>query len=341
VSSRSQGGFQAPFRRAASWYGIGKPGEDEIGVREFLRIYWPLIAITVLGVIVALMFVAPAPPKHVVVAGGAQGGAYAAAAEEYAVSLREKGVKATVINTAGSVDNLGRLNAGEAAIAVVQAGTAGDLDTDDLRSLGAIFYEPLWVFHRKGIQMSDLRDVEGKRVAVGAEGSGLRALTDLLLPEAGVEPGEYTPVELGGQAAANALQAGDVDIALIVSGADPAWIVGLVADPDIELLSLDRVRALKRRHPFLDEVILYAGVLDPARNLPAEDITLLAPAAEIVVRKVDGHPLGIGNLAGDLHGEVGVIPPGPELIRHLVQDLGDLGRVVLADSEGNGLAELT
>lgn len=258
-------------------------------MREFFRVYWPLIAIAVLGVVVALMFVAPAPPRSVVIAGGAEGGAYAAAAEQYAQALREKGIKATVINTAGSVDNLRRLNAGEVSIAVVQAGTSGSADVSSLRSLGAIFYEPLWVFHRAGVSMTDLRDVEGKRVAVGAPGSGLRALTDLLLPEAGVGPEEYTLVELGGQAAARALQQGDADVALIVSGADPAWIADLVADPDVELLSLERIRALKRRHSFLDEVTLYEGVLDPARNLPDRDVTLLAPAAEIVVRG-DLHP---------------------------------------------------
>lgn len=258
-------------------------------MREFFRVYWPLLAIAVLGVVVALMFVAPAPPRSVVIAGGAEGGAYAASAERFAESLRAKGVQANVLTTAGSVDNLRRLNAGEASIAVVQAGTAGDMDVAALRSLGAIFYEPLWVFHRSGVRMTDLRDVEGMRVAVGAPGSGLRALSDLLLPEAGVMPGEYTPVELGGQAAARALMAGEADIALIVSGADPAWLADLVAAPGIELLSLERARALKRRHAFLDEVTLYAGVLDPARNLPAEDVTLLAPAAEIIVR-ADLHP---------------------------------------------------
>lgn len=258
-------------------------------MRDFFRVYWPLLAIAVLGVIVALLFVAPAPPRSLIIAGGAEGGAYAAVAGQYAVSLEEKGVKTTVLNTAGSVDNLRRLNSGEASMAVVQAGTAGEVDTGSLRSLGAIFYEPLWVFHKTSIPMSDLRDVKGRRVAVGAPGSGLRALTDLLLPEAGVNPGDYTPVELGGQAAANALLAGEADIALIVSGADPAWIAELIASPGVELLSLDRARALKRRHSFLDEVTLYAGVLDPARNLPATDVTLLAPVAEIVVRS-DLHP---------------------------------------------------
>jgi hypothetical protein len=47
--------------------------------------------------------------------------------------------------------------------------------------------------------------------------------------------------------------------------------------------------ALARRHPYLDEVTLYRGVLDLKAILPREDVMLIAPAAQIVVRE-DLHP---------------------------------------------------
>jgi hypothetical protein len=63
----------------------------------------------------------------------------------------------------------------------------------------------------------------------------------------------------------------------------------LVGDPAIELLSMKEAHALARRHPYLDEVTLYRGVLDLASILPKEDVMLIAPAAQIVVRE-DLHP---------------------------------------------------
>ena len=44
-----------------------------------------------------------------------------------------------------------------------------------------------------------------------------------------------------------------------------------------------------RRHPYLDEVVLYRGVVDMAEILPKDDVMLIAPAAQLVVRE-DLHP---------------------------------------------------
>ena len=117
----------------------------------------------------------------------------------------------------------------------------------------------------------------------------MRVLASLLLAEAGVTPESYTAIPLAGQAAAAALQAGEIDIALLVSGPTAPWLTGLAGDPDISLLSMREAHALARRHPYLDEVMLYRGVLDLKAILPREDVMLIAPAAQIVVRE-DLHP---------------------------------------------------
>jgi TRAP transporter TAXI family solute receptor len=257
-------------------------------IKNFLRVYGAPIAIVVLGLVVAFMFMAPAPPKRITLAGGAAGGAYAATAEAYAATLRKFDIAVDVQETAGSVDNLARVKSRQADVAIVQTGVAGAKD-DSVRSIGAVFYEPLWVFHRKSVRVEELQDLAGRRVAIGPEGSGVRALASLLLTEVGLKPEAFTAVPLAGQAAAVALQKGEIDVAVVVSGATSSWIAGLIADPQIELLSMKEAHALSRRHPYLDEVTLYRGVIDLANILPREDVMLIAPAAQIVVRE-DLHP---------------------------------------------------
>jgi uncharacterized protein len=181
------------------------------------------------------------------------------------------------------------VKSGQADAGIVQTGLASDLGQEGVRSLGAVFYEPLWVFHRKTAPMESLQDVVGRRVAIGPEGSGVRVLAALLLSEAGVTPDQYTAIPLAGQAAATALQAGEIDVALVVSGATAPWLSGLVGDPALSLLSMREAHALARRHPYLDEVTLYRGVLDLKAILPRDDVMLIAPAAQIVVRE-DLHP---------------------------------------------------
>lgn len=258
-------------------------------VRNFLRFYGAPIAIIVLGLIVAFMFMAPAPPRKITIAGGASGGAYAATAETYAEALRKVGIEVEVVETAGSVDNLSRVKARTADVGIVQTGVAADVGQEGASSLGAVFYEPLWVFHRKTMRVEELQDLARARVAIGPEGSGVRALASLLLTEAGIAPGDFTAVPLAGQAAATALLKGEIDAAMVVSGPTTGWIADLIRDPQIELTSMKEAHALGRRHPYLDEVVLYRGVIDLASITPREDVMLIAPAAQIVVRD-DLHP---------------------------------------------------
>lgn len=258
-------------------------------MKQFLRFYGAPIAVVLLGLLVAFLFMAPAPPKKLVIAGGAAGGAYAATAESYARALREQGIEVDVLNTAGSVDNLAKIKARQADIGIIQTGLTADFGSDGVRSLGAVFYEPLWVFHRAAAPIEELQDIAGRRVAIGPEGSGVRALATLLLGEAGVTPDKYTASPLAGQAAAVALKADEIDVALVVSGPTTDWIADLIADRDIALLFMREAHALARRHPYLDEVTLYRGVVDLAAILPKDDITLIAPAAQIAVRE-DLHP---------------------------------------------------
>ena len=179
-----------------------------------------------------------------------------------------------------------------------------ELDTEGLESLGAVFYEPLWVFHRADVNIGDLRDFSGLRVAVGGEGSGVRALANTLLAETGVKPAAFKPLSLSGSRAAAAVLAGDIDVMFAVSGASAPWIKQLAAHPSVTLMSIRRAEGWNRRHPYLGRVILFEGSLDPAGNVPSQDVQLIAPTAQIVVRGAL-HP-AIQSLlieaAYDLHG---------------------------------------
>ncbi|MEM6626271.1 MAG: TAXI family TRAP transporter solute-binding subunit [Pseudomonadota bacterium] len=258
-------------------------------MREFLRAYWWLPATLFIACILALGVMAPAPPKSVSIAGGAPGGGYAAEALRISDALGVKKVKGEVLETTGSLDNLERLKSGEADIAIVQTGVVAPADSEEVVSLGAIYFEPLWVFHRAEIELQDLRGLEGLSVAMGDRGSGAEALARLLLPENGVEMSEMIVSPLGGRDAAAALKSGEVDVAMLVVGASADWIAELVHDPEISLLSIPRAHAYSRRYPYLAPVTLFEGVLDFEENIPASDVQLIAPAAQLVTRK-DLHP---------------------------------------------------
>ncbi|MEL6569628.1 MAG: TAXI family TRAP transporter solute-binding subunit [Pseudomonadota bacterium] len=258
-------------------------------VKDFLKVYWPFIAIAVLGVILALRFVEPAPPRKVTLAAGAPGGAYAAYAERYVNLLAEHKVDVEIINTEGSLDNLRLLTVGDADIALLQGGLTRPEDAERLRTLGRLFYEPFWVFVREDYGASRFEDLRDARVAIGAEGSGTRALAQHVRREFGGEWGTNSNLPLGGQAAANALLAGDIDAAAFSAGYTAPYVSNLMSADGIALLSFPRAPALAQRQPAFAHLTLLRGVMGVGENIPSADVEMIAPVAQLVVRE-DLHP---------------------------------------------------
>ncbi|MBB37094.1 MAG: TRAP transporter substrate-binding protein [Hirschia sp.] len=282
-------------------------------MKDFLKRYWWAFLVGVGMLVLAFSLLEPPPPKHVVMASGSPGGAYQQVAARYREALGNKNVEVEVLDTSGSIDNISRLLSGEADIAILQTGLVSPVQAESLLSLGAVYYEPLWIFHRKDFEMTDLRDLQGMTVALGEEGSGARALGMMLIADNGLTEGEITISPLGGSSAAQALMADEIDAALMVASPDADWVMQLASNPDVSLLSLERALAYSRRHPFLKNVVLPDGALSLSDDLPVKNIDMIAPYAQIVVRD-DLHP-AIQSLLlesmSETHGKGSLLaPPG-------------------------------
>lgn len=254
-------------------------------MQAFLKRYWWTICVGIFVIWGLFSLLEPPPPKSISMASGSQGGAYSATADVYRQLLDEVGVELKVEASSGSVDNLSRLMAGEVDAAIVQSGIAAQEHAEALYSLGAIYYEPLWVFVRSGQSLADLRGLAGKKIAIGADGSGTHALANVILLDNGLSEESYSPVSAGGANAAQLLLEGRVDAAFFVAGTKANWIKKLIATPGIELVSIERSLAYARRHPYLKDIILPDGVLSLKEGLPAGDVKLVSPVAQVVVKK--------------------------------------------------------
>lgn len=253
-------------------------------IRAFLWVY-ALIALVVLGALaVAWRFVAPPPPREIVVATAAPGGAYHAAAEAWARLLAREGITLRLRPTEGSIENLRLLSADppEVDIALVQGGVGGTATYPGLESLGAVFYEPLWVFVRR-TEETRLAELRGLSIAIGPEGSGTRALALRLLAANRIGPEHAALLPLAGMAAAEALVEGTADAAVFVSARPTEAIARLLRAPGIALVDFGpRADAYVAAFPYLTRVVLPAGAIDLADDLPPDSVVLVAPMAEVV-----------------------------------------------------------
>jgi len=253
---------------------------DRNPVKHQLKIYGPAALMVIAAFVLAFQFIKPAPPDRVVMATGGVDGAYHAFATRYAEFLAREGITLELRPTAGTVENLALLRSGEVSLAMVQGGVDDGDSAPQLLSLGSLYYEPLWLFYRKDVPLEQLRDLAGRRLAVGPEGSGTRALVRRLLRDNGV--GESAWVDLGGQEALDALLSADVDAAFFVISAESDLVDRLLRHPDIALADFSRADAYTRRYRFLNSLELPEGVVDLAANIPHKTVRLLAPTANLV-----------------------------------------------------------
>src|SRR5262249_46081996 len=129
------------------------------------------------------------PPRTVVMTTGPEGGAYRELGEKYRRILARSGVTLELRSSRGDIENLQRLQDAKSGVSVgfVGSGLTTESESPDIVSLGTVAYYPLWVFCR-GIPDADhLRQLRGKRVAVGQEGSGTRPLALELFRANGLE----------------------------------------------------------------------------------------------------------------------------------------------------------
>ncbi|MBI2315796.1 MAG: C4-dicarboxylate ABC transporter substrate-binding protein [Betaproteobacteria bacterium] len=264
---------------------------SRLSKRDLAAIGLPAIALIVAAFWVAYLFVEPAPPDRMVMTTGSEEGAYHAFALQYQEILARHGITLELRPSSGSVENLRRLTDDESGvdIGLVQSGTGDVEQYDDLATLGSVYYEPVWVFYRGRHALERLTRLRGKRVAIGAQGSGTRRIAIQLLNANHALAAPTRTVDLGGEAAARALKQGRVDAAFIVGPAEMPVVRELMAARGVKLMSFPRAPAYTNLFAFLSAVTLPEGGIDLARNIPGRDTVLLAPTANLVARD-DLHP---------------------------------------------------
>jgi TRAP transporter TAXI family solute receptor len=260
-------------------------------LKQFLKTNWWMVVVAVIAFAVTLRFVDPAPPGSITVITGSEDGRYYRVAGKIKSELAKEGLEVNLIPSAGSIANLEALLAedNEISMAFVQSGIENlfDGDTSELRSLGALYFEPIWLFYNRSRPVRFLRDLEGQRIAVGEPGSGSHAVAEFLLEASALKrPGEDPLIEsfeFGGEDAIDALEKGEVDAGFFVLPADSPMIKRLALNPELDFLSERRAAAFEGNYPFLSSCDVPAGLLDLAEDVPGTDRVLLAALATLVV----------------------------------------------------------
>ncbi len=260
---------------------------------------WLTVILTSLAGVMAtyFLFVEAPPPRHFVMATGSEEGAYHRFAERYRDLLAKDGITLEIRITNGSVENLELLKeeSSDVLVGFVQSGIVDPATSESLEALGSLYREPLWIFYRSEKVVDRLTQLRGQRIAVGPEGSGTRVVALQLLKANGLEVQEDDFSNLGGNAAATALETGEIDAAFFIAGIEAAYIGRLLKNPEIHLVELVQSEAYERQFRYLSAVRIVEGLLDLKQNIPSKEMNLIAPAATLIAHK-SLHPALVSQL---------------------------------------------
>ena len=259
--------------------------------RRLLIVSIAAAGIVVVGLGWVIMTLHPMPPRTVTMTTGSEGGSYHEFGKRYREIFARAGIDLRLVPSEGGVENLRRLRDSRSGIEIgfVQGGTSGGGESPDLVSLGTISYEPLWFFYRGPPPGRKLEGLRGKRISIGPEGSGTRVLATELLARFGIEPGIAEFLPYPPQVAAEKLLEGEIQSAMIVASWESPVVRRLLASNSVELVPFARADALVALYPYLNKLVLPAGVADMATNRPPADVTVLAPETSLLVRR-ELHP---------------------------------------------------
>ncbi len=212
-------------------------------------------------------------PTFINIATGGTAGTYfplgGALAEIWNTNI--KGMNATAQSTGASVANINLLRDGKNEVIMVQndicyyAVNGLEMFKDkafaDIRGLVTLYNETCQVVTLADKGINGIADLKGKRVAVGAAGSGAEANARQILEAAGLTYSDLTAQYLSFAEAANNLKDGNIDAAFVTAGHPTAAIQDIAASRKVALVNIspEIITAITSKYPYYTPTTIPAG----------------------------------------------------------------------------------
>jgi len=205
------------------------------------------------------------------------------------------GVNATAQSTGASVANINLLIDGKVEVVIVQNDIAMYANKgekmfegqafDDLRGLCTMYSEPLQIVTTDS-SIKSLADLKGKKIAVGAIGSGVEANARQIIAAAGLDfDKDINAKFLSFSEASSGLKDKQVDVAFLTAGIPTAAIQDLSAQHDVFIVPIDGEYAetLLNDYAFFTEYVIpaetYKGQAEDVKTLTVK--SMLAVSANL------------------------------------------------------------
>jgi hypothetical protein len=243
--------------------------------------------------VVAMGLTPAAHAQELSIASGGTGGVY----YPYGGGLAEvignhvEGYSASVEVTGASVENMALIQRGDSDIALALADTVyqaftgtGAFDGREIpeaRALASIYPNAVQLVTLADSGITSLEDLRGKRVSVGAPGSGTELSAQVILAANGITYDDFDAQRLNFNETADAIRDGDIVAGFWSVGPPTSSIMNLAATREISVIGLSDDEIAKAREaeptfaPFTLRTGLYDGMAEAVQTISTPNVLVV------------------------------------------------------------------
>ena len=252
------------------------------------------LLLTLALVLVLSLAACSSAEKNLIIATGGTGGTYYPLGGGIAQIITDNtDAGATAQSTGASVENMRLLQSKDVDLAFTQTDIADYASkgiqmmeetgkVENLTGVATLYYETVQIILPADSDVNSVDDLKGKRVSVGAAGSGTEANAKQILEVYGITFDDIKAEHIGFSDSSAKIQDGNLDAAFVTAGAPTSAVTELSATRGVKILSIadDKIQELKDNYPYYAKQIIpadtYAGV---------DEVTTVAVKAMLVARK--------------------------------------------------------
>lgn len=219
-----------------------------------------------------------------ILTGGTQGTYYALGGAMAENISEDTGIKTTAEVSQASAANMTALKDGNAELAFVQTDIAyyaskgemmfkGEV-IDTVSAIGFLYPETVQLVTTEKSGIKSFADLKGKKVSVGAPGSGTYANAEQLLEIHGLTMDDIEAQDLDFGESTESLQAGQIDAAFITGGTPTAAVEALNATAKVFIVPVEDAKAdeLIAKYQYYSKEVIPAGTYGIANDTPTVSV---------------------------------------------------------------------
>jgi uncharacterized protein len=202
-------------------------------------------------------------PEFISILTGGTGGTYYPLGGSFAEIIKdETGIDTNAETSGASAENMTTIKNGDAEVAFSQTDIAsyavdGKLmfennKVDNVKAIATLYPETIQIVTTKESGISTVEDLKGKKVSVGAPGSGTVANAEQILEVHGMTFDDIEKQDLSFDESTQGIQDGTIDAAFVTAGTPTGAVESLGATEDVVIVPIeqDKIDSLIEKYPF-------------------------------------------------------------------------------------------